>query len=140
MKLKYSLLIIFLITSKIASSCKCMALGKIDDKQYDQYELIVKGRIIKVGIEGTKRSISVKVLNCFKGSEKADTVFISTPIDGAACGISPKVGEKWLLFANGSAENYTTSMCTRSKSMSSNAENFNKKEVRSDLKYLKRKN
>ncbi|WP_207420306.1 hypothetical protein [Desertivirga brevis] len=111
----------------------------MDDKQFSQYDLIIKGKILKVDTDGMKKKITVKVINYFKGNRQSGPVIVSTPAESAACGISPKEGEKWLIFANGTDENYTTSMCTRSKAISSKAENYNKEEARDDVKFLKKK-
>jgi hypothetical protein len=55
------------------------------------------------------------------------------------CGIVPKVGEEWLMFAYADKNGFRTERCTRTKSMNPKAWDHNKNEIIDDIKFLEAK-
>ena len=137
--MKYFFLFGLLILSQIAYSCSCIPLGPLDDKQYNEYDLIIKGKVVKLIEKQFKRIIYIKVDSYFKGTQKSTTLKIESPRQSGMCGIFPKIGEQWLVFAYKKDNIYNTSLCTRTKTLNPKAWDFRKNEIDEDLKFLKRK-
>ena len=139
--MKYFILSILLFLSQVAysCSCSCIPLGSIDEKQYNDYGLIIKGKIDRVLETKFGRIIYIKIDICFKGKQKLVTIKIESPNQSEMCGIFPKVGEQWLIFAYKNGNIYNTNLCTRTKNLNPKAWNFRKEEIEDDLKFLRRK-
>jgi len=133
------LLGITLLLSKISFCCSCVPLNEIDEQQYNQYSLIFKGKIIKVYEASLQRIILVKVDTYYKGEQKTRTIKITTPRQSGECGIFPKTGESWLMFAYVSRKEFMTNLCTRTKNMNPKSWNYNNVVLTEDLEFLERK-
>ena len=112
--------------------CSCIRLGPIDDEQYNEYALIAKGKVVKVSESRLGRTISLAVDSYYKGGKNKDTLKIISPLEEGSCGIFPKVGENWLMFAYSTSNNYKTYLCTRTKKINSDG-------MSADLKFLEAK-
>ncbi len=134
--MKYLFLLSFLLLSSITYSCSCIPLGKIDEKQYREYDLIIKGQIIRIVDKNFARIIYIKVEKYFKGKQNITTIKVESPSQSGSCGIFPKIGEQWLVFAYKQSNGYNTSLCTRTKNFNPKAWNFRKDEIEDDLKFL----
>lgn len=119
--------------------CSCLPPQPIDDTQYSQYNLIAEGKIKKVVAKDLERIIFFKVNTFYKGQSKQRTIIIHTPLTEGACGISPKKGEAWLMFAFAEGAYYRTQLCTRTKNMNDQAWNYHKEELAADIKFLEEK-
>lgn len=97
--MKHFLLYSFLFLSQAAYSCTCLSLGTIDKVQYNSYNLIVKGKITNVIDKDFVRFIYIRVDTYFKGKRKAKIIIVESPSQSGMCGIFPKIGEQWLIFA-----------------------------------------
>jgi hypothetical protein len=128
--------IILLLTFNIGFSCTCENLGKIDKEQFNQYDLIAIGKILSVDFGEFTQKIEVGIHRVFKGKIKKMTIILSTSSQSGMCGIFPKVGEKWLIYANGNNNEFSTDLCTRTQNMTK----VNQKEkdvIKDDLTFLK---
>src|SRR6476619_4524117 len=94
-----SLFLFIIYLSFLKSHCTCVPLAAIDDKQYNQYNLIVKGKIVRMTMNEFSKTIYLAVDTLYKGQEQHKTIKISSPSSAGVCGIFPKVGEHWLVFA-----------------------------------------
>ena len=119
--------------------CSCLPLDPIDDKQYNSYALIAKGKVVKDTIINYERLMTFEVDTYYKGGGDAKVIEISTASQDAMCGINPGIGDEWLMFAYGSTTKYTTGLCTRSKSIDSKVLEYNKEVIKADLKFLNEK-
>ena len=117
---------IFLLTFNIGFPCTCESLGKIDKEQFNEYDLIATGKILSVGIHSV-----------FKGRIKKMTIVLSTSSQSGMCAIFPKVGEKWLIYANGNGLEFSTDLCTRTQNMT-RANQREKDIIKDDLIFLKK--
>lgn len=133
------LFFIFSLLVPKANYCSCVPLGPLDEKQYKEYDLIVKAKVIKTTVHNFEKTIYLSVDTYYKGGYEQKTLEISTPDRESICGITPTVNEVWLIFAYLLENNYETSLCTRTKNMNSKAWNYNKNEIVSDLKFLEAK-
>ena len=133
------LLLLFSLFSHNSNYCSCIPLGPIDESQYNEYNLIVKGKVSKVVIQSFEKSIYLAVDVYYKGGDKQTTIKITTPSLEGMCGIVPKVGENWLIFAYADEKNYRTELCTRTKNMNPKAWNYNKDEIAKDIIFLETK-
>ena len=82
------------------------------------------------------RIIYIKVDTYFKGRQNTTTIKVESPSQSGMCGIFPKIGEQWLVFAYKKGNSYNTSLCTRTKNLNPKAWNFRKDEIDDDLKFL----
>lgn len=137
--MKIFIFLICTLFGQIANCCSCSPLGTIDEKEYNQYNLIAKGKISKV-VEGRfKRTIYLKVDTYYKGDKREKTITIESPSESGMCGIFPKVGESWLMFAHTSGKAFKTDLCTRTKNMNPKVWDYKKEELREDLAFLEAK-
>ena len=125
-------LISFLFTFS-ALCCTCLDLGKLNKEQYNYYALIFKGQVEKIEEEKFGRTIYFRVDALYKGKIESDVFQI---FSGSICGIYPKIGEPWLIFATKGENKYHTGMCTRSKNLTSK---FWEGMIKKDIKFLERK-
>jgi hypothetical protein len=137
--MKNILLILFALINLEGLCCSCMDPGKINDEQYNSYDLIVKGEIEKIEDGEWTRIIYIRIEKNYKGSLDSKLVEISSPSQSGMCGIFPEIGENWLIYANNSNGTYSTGLCTRTKRLNDDAWNYNKEEIESDLTYLERR-
>jgi hypothetical protein len=137
--MKYFILFSLMLISSVTYSCSCIPLGKMDEKQYNRYDLIIKGKIIQLEEKGFTRIIYIKVDTYFKGKLDTTTIQVASPNQSGMCGIFPKIGEEWLVFGYKEGNGFTTSLCTRSKSLNPDKWNFKKNEIEDDLKFLEGK-
>lgn len=119
--------------------CSCIPLPPIDDKQYNDYNLIAKGKVVKITMNNMEENIYFAIDTCYKGDEREKTLKITSPGSEGMCGIFPKVGEDWLMFVHRDGKNYKTHLCTRTKIMNPKAWNYNEEELTSDLTFLRAK-
>ena len=134
MKLTWT--IILLLTFNIGFSCTCENLGKIDNEQFNQYDLIATGKILRVDFGEFTQKIEIGIHRVFKGKITNMTIILSTSSQSGMCGIFPKVGEKWLIYANGTNYEFSTDLCTRTQNMTK-ANQREKEIIKNDLIYLK---
>jgi len=137
--MKYFFLFGLLLLSGVTYSCSCILLGKIDEKQYNEYDLIIKGKIIRLEEKNFARIIYIKVDTYFKGGQNTTTIKVESPSQSGMCGIFPKIGEQWLVFAYKKGNSYNTSLCTRTKNLNPKAWDFKKDGIDDDLKFLEGK-
>lgn len=137
--MKYIFLFSLLLLSSVTYSCSCIPLGKIDEKQYGEYDLIIKGKITRLVEKSFSRIIYIKVDTYFKGRENTTIIKVESPSQSGMCGIFPKIGEQWLVFAHKNGNSYNTSLCTRTKNLNPKAWDFKKDEIDEDLKFLESK-
>ena len=131
--------LLFVLISLKGLCCSCIYQGEINDEQFNFYDLIIHGEIEKVEEYEWTRTIYVRIKVQYKGMVKTELVLISSPSQSGTCGVFPKVGENWLIFANKSDGLYSKSLCTRTKNMNPESWHYNKDEIELDLKYLESK-
>lgn len=138
-EMRIYLILFVLVFSNDVYSCSCESHGKMDDQQYNKYDVIFSGKAISIQKKQWMKEITFEVQTRFKGVLKLSKVTITTLAQESTCGISPKVGEEWLIFAYRESEGFQTSLCTRTKSMNKNAWDYNKDELQQDIEYLNQK-
>ncbi|ELR68889.1 hypothetical protein C900_05669 [Fulvivirga imtechensis AK7] len=137
--MKIITLTLLLLISYKGFCCSCQRPEKISNKDFNSYDLIVKGRIDKIDKGDRVNVIYVRIERRYKGVITGEAVTVSTPSQSGMCGISPQVGDTWLIFANSYKDSYITDICTRTKSLNPQAWNYRKQEVKDDLRFLERK-
>jgi hypothetical protein len=133
------LVLFILLFSNVAYCCSCVPLGNIDDQQYNKYDAIFTGKVLSIQKKLWMKEITFEIQTLFKGIQKSSKIKITTSAQEGTCGISPKVGEEWLIFAYRENEGFETNLCTRTKSMNKKAWNYNKNELQQDIDYLNQK-
>ncbi|WP_271785382.1 hypothetical protein [Aquimarina algiphila] len=128
--------IILLFTFNIGFSCTCEILEGIDKEQFNEYDLIATGKILSVDFGEFTQKIEVGIHRIFKGKVKKMTIILSSSSQSGMCGIFPKVGEKWLIYANGQNNEFSTDLCTRTQNIT-RANDKAKKIIKRDLNFLK---
>lgn len=119
--------------------CSCLPPRPLNDEQYNEYSLIVQGKVKSVKNEKFERVILLSVNTYFKGGSNDSTVTIISPRESGICGIFPKEGEQWLMFAFSNGNLYNTHLCTRTKNMNPEAWNYKKEEIERDIAFLMKK-
>jgi hypothetical protein len=137
--MKLFLLFTSLFSFQVAQCCSCIHQGKIDEKQYDEYQLIAKGKIIKVAEHRYLKVIFLQISTLYKVDKQEKVIMIISPKDEGLCGIIPRYGEVWLMFAYKDGKSFKTDLCTRTKNMDPKAWNYRKDELEADLKFLEEK-
>lgn len=135
MKLIWTIILLFIFN--VGFSCTCKSLGKIDKEQFNQYDLIATGKILSVDFGEFTQNIEVGIHRVFKGKIKKMTIVLSTSSQSGMCGIFPKVGEKWLIYANENGYEFSTDLCTRTQNMT-RANQREKEIIKDDLTFLKK--
>lgn len=111
----------------------------MDDKQYNEYDLIIRGKVTGIIKKEFSKYISVKIFKYYKGKLKSKRITIETPANDGICGIAVTTGEEWLIFTYKRGDSYVTNLCTRTKTLSPKAWNYRKEEIEDDLIYLEEK-
>jgi hypothetical protein len=133
------LLLFSLLAPHKSNYCSCIPLPPIDEQQYKEYDLILKGKVAEISLSNFERTISVTVEAYYKGEQNNTKIKITTPRQEGMCGIVPKVGEEWLMFAYADKNGFRTGLCTRTKNMNPKAWDDNKDEIADDIKFLEAK-
>ncbi|MDN3593471.1 hypothetical protein [Zunongwangia endophytica] len=128
--------LIFMLTLNNIYACTCESLGKIDINQFNEYDLIATGKILSVDFGEFTQTIEIGIHKIFKGKVKKMTVNLLSSSQSEMCGIFPKVGEKWLIYANGKDIEFSTDLCTRTQNMT-RTNDKEKRIIKRDLKFLK---
>ena len=137
--MRIALILFILLFSNAAYCCSCVPLDKIDDNQYKKYDVIFKGKVLSVTTTGATKEVVFEVATPFKGGDKMRKLTVKTEAHESECGISPKVGEVWLVFAYKEQNGFQTNLCTRTKNMDSKTWNYRKEELQQDIEYLNQK-
>ena len=132
-------LLLFSLMMQKQNYCSCVPLGPIDEKQYNEYNLIAKGKVAKVTVHDFERIIYLTVDTYYKGGGNQTKIKITTPKQEGECGIIPKVGESWLMFTYTNGSDYRKELFTRTKNMNPKAWDYNKSEIADDIKFLETK-
>jgi hypothetical protein len=90
-------------------------------------------------VSNFERTIYLTVETYYKGKELKSKIEITTPSQEGMCGIVPKAGEQWLIFAYAEENCYRTALCTRTKNMNPKAWDYRKDELADDIKFLEAK-
>jgi hypothetical protein len=120
-------------------TCSCTPLKPLDEKQYNEYSLITKGKVVNVSVTNFERTIYLEVQAYYKGGGNQRILKILTPIQDGTCGIVPTVGEQWMIYAYTEGKVFRTELCTRTKNMNPKAWDYNKDEIADDIKFLETK-
>ena len=134
-----NLLLLFSLLTHKPNYCSCAPLPPIDEQQYNEYDLIVQGKIAKISLNNFQRTIDLRVETYYKGGQNKTKIKINTPRQEGECGIVPKVGEEWLMFAFAGKNGFRTELCTRTKNLNPKAWDYNQNEITDDIKFLKAK-
>lgn len=116
-----------LVNPTCAHACSCV--GITTERAAEQADAVFWGTVTeaeesKVGGERAA-VLRFEVSRVYKGTVYADQVIV-TPVDSAACGLTPEVGSSWVIFANGTIQGegrsaklrLTTTLCSGNLSTS----------------------
>ena len=135
--MKPVLTIMFLLTFYLGYTCSCINLGKIDKEQFESYDLIITGKILNIDFGEFTQKIKIGIHKIYKGKVSNLTITLSSSSQSGMCGIFPKVGEKWLVYANGKKTKFSTSLCTRTQNLT-RISNREETTIKEDLIFLKK--
>lgn len=109
MKLKYYLVLILLLVIEHASACTCSPVPF--EQEYTQAAGIVVGKVVGITVKSYNHNLKngryynilvrqyrIRVKKTYKG-EKVKTLKITTPHEGATCGLRLKKGSTYLIYA-----------------------------------------
>ena len=112
MKFPILLLAIFLFAN-IATACKCAPPPSVA-LSYDGATAIFIGKVQSIKEVKFQRVVTLRVIEAFKGA-KAKTVTIHTGSGGGDCGFPFVLFQSYLVYANGTANDLGTNICSRTK-------------------------
>jgi antitoxin component YwqK of YwqJK toxin-antitoxin module len=108
--------IVLLISCEAALCCSCMGKKSITVEDYNSYNWIFTGQLIKEVRSGGRnvgRECFYKIITAYKGVVIGDTVSVYDAEDAGACGLGHLyIGREYLIFASGN-EKKGTSDCSR---------------------------
>ena len=137
--MRFLLLVSILFVYYSGYSCSCIPHEQINDEQYNKYFFIFTGKVLSIKKTFGRKEVTFELQTLFKGTVKSKKMTIMTSAYESECDISPKIGEQWLVFAYNDSGEFTTNICTRTKSMNRKAWNYNKGEIQRDIEYLNQK-
>lgn len=119
MKLKQTLFIltILLFNTVDTLACSCGELDRISKDDFDKAGEIFIGLVIKVeeDRDNWTKAVTFQVTDRLKATGQTKEITIWTALDGAACGLSTKEGDKWYIFAYRNDDNkLVAGLCGRS--------------------------
>lgn len=132
MALCFLILVTFLIMdTETALACSCVLPGP-PDAELARSTAVFSGRVVSRDEPGGLLSssadpvrVTFEVYAVWKGPAYR-TITITTARSGASCGYAFEKGEEYLVYADGSADSLTVSMCSRTQSLSSAEEDLTK--------------
>ena len=136
------MIILLSLIGQKGSSCSCPNVGDIDSTVYEFYSSIVLGEILKTWHSDSDSLLYIQVLvqESYHGNNP-DSIIIKTPRTIGACGITPQMGEIWLLFSVTYQNELYTNRCTRSGDMDlARYRPYERKpkQIKEDLAFLKK--
>lgn len=122
--------VVMFASAENALACSCMAsqdpVNKQIENAYSGSEAIFAGEVLEVKESGEYTlAVKFKVKKTWKGSAVQE-ITIKTAENSAMCGYNFEVGKQYLVYANGNANELSTTDCSRTSL-------YNKK---GDAKYL----
>lgn len=117
MKQLIFILIILLFNTVKIISCSCGSLEPISKTDYESAGEIFIGRVIEVIEDREKwtKAVTFEIIDQLKTTEQVKKITIWTALDGSACGLSTKEGERWYIFAYKNDNNkLVAGLCGRS--------------------------
>ncbi|WP_417612672.1 alpha/beta hydrolase-fold protein [Owenweeksia hongkongensis] len=112
--MKYLFSFAFFISAIASYACSCANPGKMNNKQYEHYDFIATGVIDGIEEDDEVKMVFFNVSHSYKSRAELNDIVFTTPLSSAACGISPNVGEEWLIYATRHADGLHVSLCSRS--------------------------
>jgi Tissue inhibitor of metalloproteinase len=121
------------ITSSVAQACSCLTPGT-PCESYGTADAVFVGTVVSVQDPQSSKSGDVNAWRhqrVFKFSVeqsylgvKGTEVEILTASDGTACGYDFRIGERYLVYAHSYGNRLSTSICTRTRSLTSASEDL----------------
>ena len=101
--LRPRIIILFLLTiwTIETKACSCAGQDRITESEYNKAGEIFIGKVtsIEKDRENWEKTVTFEVIDQLKPTASKKEIVIRTPLDGAACGLSTEVGQKWYIFA-----------------------------------------
>jgi len=100
-KQKFIILTILTLWTIDSFACSCGELEKISSDDYKKAGEIFIGKVIDVteNREQWEKTVTFEIIDQLKPTENKKQITILTALDGAACGLSTNVGDKWYIFS-----------------------------------------
>lgn len=137
---KVLLILIISLFIRPAFSCSCLEIGKLNDEQYNSYELILMGEVFYIDDSLEFENVfHVKINSLYKGHFSFDTIKIFTPKSSGSCGLFTMVGFNWIFYLTNYSNKYEVSDCSPSKIVVHKSPNNYRKEIKEDLVFLIKK-
>ena len=111
------ILTILLFSTGKSFACSCGELEPMSSSDYEKAGEIFIGRVTKIEEDRDKwrKKVTFEVIDQFKATQQKTEISIWTALDGAACGLNVKEGDKWYIFAQiNENEEFVAGLCGRS--------------------------
>jgi hypothetical protein len=92
---------VFLLPPQCAYACSCsMDPGSIDaERALADSEAVLSGEVVEIERDSQTLKVTLRASEVWKGPQR-ETLEVSTPSYGAACGYAFKEGQEYLVYAN----------------------------------------
>jgi hypothetical protein len=115
-----------------ASACSCAILGNSPEERAEialkESTAVFSGEVLDVekgpltrmlglGFRTPSSRVTLRISEVWKGPQR-ETLEVSTPSQGGACGYSFSEGQKYLVYASGKEETFQTHLCSETKPLS----------------------
>jgi hypothetical protein len=92
---------VFLLSPQCAYACSCsMDPGSIDaERALADSEAVLSGEVVEIERDSQTLKVTLRASEVWKGPQR-ETLEVSTPTQGSACGYAFKEGQEYLVYAN----------------------------------------
>lgn len=126
--LLFVILFTFLLSLTLVSpgksfACSCIQPGSVEE-EYSKADAVFSGKVIRIEEnkptedDFTPVKVVFEVKNTWKGVEESE-IAVYTGTDSASCGYEFAQGKSYLVYANTSGDQLTTSLCSITKPLAS---------------------
>ena len=137
--MKYFLALIISLSAIASYACSCANPGNINEEKYSYYEFVARGFIGKVTEGEMQNQFEFNPSRIYKSDSQQEVIKLVTNSSSAACGVSVKEGEEWLIFASRNDGQLHVSLCSRSIVLQSPGMTEMPERAKNDLEFLDKK-
>jgi hypothetical protein len=101
LKQKFIILTILTFWSFNNIACSCGELTKLNAEEYKKAGDIFIGKVLRV-VENRDqwvKAVTFEIIDQLKSTQSKKEITIWTALDGAACGLSTIIGDRWYIFS-----------------------------------------
>lgn len=111
--MKQPFLILFILFSKLSLACQC-PVAELSDKELNKYDLIFKGKIQSIKLNGELSEALFLVEELYKGNAASSFKVFFNDLDD--CKLELRSGDEWIIYTSyRQVDNAKLDFCSRSR-------------------------